>query len=406
MTTASTTMRRSKRGLLSAAGGTGADGRGADVRGAGVRAVGGTGVGRKGLSSVKEPVFVAARKPTWDALDDLIGKLERLGNKRGLPSTELAQLSPLYRDAAADLARAESSDYSEALLQYLQDLTARGHGLLYRQPGKAEAVRQGASKTSWFVLFPQTIRRHHRAMWLATALFFVPLLFGLIATLLNPRFAAEIAGEDQLQQLAEGYAKGFSEGRGGGEGAMMAGFYVHNNVGIALRCFAVGVFGGIGSAFYLLHNGLVIGATLGYVTVRGAGLNILTFIVGHGTFELGAIVIAGGAGMVLGWSFVAPGPYTRVESLRRIGRDAVVLIGGAAVMLLIAALLEGFWSGSSLPSALKLAVGALFFVAILAYIALAGRSSASKHTSQPAAPRSITAAEATFGTTTVGKGTR
>jgi uncharacterized membrane protein SpoIIM required for sporulation len=332
-----------------------------------------SGTPSKGLSSVKEPVFVAARKPTWDELEALVTTLEQAGRFRRQPSAQLVRLSPLYRDAAADLARAESSRYSDALLQYLHDLTARSHGLLYRRPGKAEAVRNSAQKTPWFELFPQTIRRHHRVMWLACALFFVPLAFGLIATLMNPRFAQEVAGEEQLKQLTEAYARGFSEGRGDGEGAFMAGFYVHNNVGIALRCFAVGIFGGVGSAFYLVHNGLSIGATLGYVSANGAGLNILTFIIGHGTFELGAIVIAGGAGIMLGWSVVSPGAYTRTESLRRIGRDAVVLIGGAAVMLFIAAFLEGFWSGSSLPSSLKGVVGGFFFVAILAYIALAGR---------------------------------
>ena len=153
----------------------------------------------------------------------------------------------------------------------------------------------------------------------------------------------------------------------------MTGFYVNNNVGIALRCFALGIFGGLGSAFTLVQNGLFTGAVVGYVGSQGAGLNILTFIVGHSTFELGAIVIAGGAGLAMGWSVVAPGSRTRLASLQHVGKDVVVLGCGAAVMLFIAALVEGFWSSSSVPIPVKLVVGTVNFILVLAYLGLAGR---------------------------------
>jgi uncharacterized membrane protein SpoIIM required for sporulation len=130
--------------------------------------------------------------------------------------------------------------------------------------------------------------------------------------------------------------------------------------------------------FFLIQNGLTIGAVLGYVASAGAGANIVTFIVGHGSFELGAIVIAGGAGLTLGWSVVSPGDRTRVASLQAAGRDVVVLVGGAAVMLLVAAGIEGFWSGSSAPSEVKRALGLVLFLAVAAYLSLAGRRPASR----------------------------
>ena len=153
----------------------------------------------------------------------------------------------------------------------------------------------------------------------------------------------------------------------------MAGFYVNNNVGIALRCFALGIFGGLGSAFYLVQNGLSIGAILGYVASEGAGANIVTFIVGHGSFELGAIVLAGAAGLSMGWSIVAPGEKTRLESLQCTSSDVLTIVLGAAAMLLVAAGLEGFWSGSSIPDLVKRIFGAVAFLAIVSYLALAGR---------------------------------
>ena len=154
---------------------------------------------------------------------------------------------------------------------------------------------------------------------------------------------------------------------------MMAGFYVYNNVGIALRCFALGIFGGLGSAFYLVQNGLSIGSILGYVASQGAGENILTFIIGHGSLELGAIVIAGGAGLAMGWSIIAPGDLTRVQSLQKRARDIIVIVAGASVMLVMAAAIEGFWSASSAPRPVKLAVGGLLFLLTMTYIMVAGR---------------------------------
>jgi len=148
---------------------------------------------------------------------------------------------------------------------------------------------------------------------------------------------------------------------------------VNNNVGIALRCFALGIFGGLGSAFYLVDNGLSIGAVLGYVSSQGAASNILTFIVGHGSLELTAIVLAGGAGLSLGWSIVSPGNRTRAASLQAAGRDVAVIAFGAAVMLLMAAGIEAFWSGSSVPSSVKRVVGAVLWSIVISYLVFVGR---------------------------------
>ena len=209
-------------------------------------------------------------------------------------------------------------------------------------------------------------------MLLAFALFFGPLLFGLLGSLDDPAFAFRVVPESQLRPLVEGYQKGFDAGRPGGEGAAMAGFYVNNNVGIALRCFATGMFGGLGSVFYLVQNGLAIGTILGYVASQGAGGNLFFFVIGHSAFELGAIVIAGGAGLALGWSMVAPGDRPRLASVQEAGRGVAVIVSGAAAMLLVAAGIEAFWSASSVPPWGKLTFGAVCSLLVLAYILLAG----------------------------------
>jgi uncharacterized membrane protein SpoIIM required for sporulation len=325
-------------------------------------------------SALTEKAFADRRRKDWEALDALTIEAQRRGIRR-LSAESVVRFSPLYRSVCADLAAAQAARYSAPLVDYLLGLTAAAHAVLYGPHARGrEDGSGGRVRDAWLVAFPRAVRRRRRAMLLAAALFFVPLALGAALTMRDPTFAFRVAPEGMLRPLAEAYARGFDDGRQAGEGVMMAGFYVYNNVGIALRCFALGIFCGLGSALYLVQNGLSIGAIFGYVASQGAGANIGLFIVGHGSLELGAIVLAGGSGLSIGWSIVAPGELPRLRSLQRRARELLVIVAGAAVMLFMAAAIEAFWSASSVQREVKLAVGGALFVLVFAYILLAGRA--------------------------------
>ena len=152
----------------------------------------------------------------------------------------------------------------------------------------------------------------------------------------------------------------------------MTGFYVWNNIGIAFRCFATGVLFGLGSVFFLVYNGLTIGAVAGLVTAAGHGKNLLTFTCTHGAFELTAIVISATAGMVMGYALVDTRGRTRFGSLRARGRDIVYLVMGAALMLAVAALIEGFWSPSGVPARVKWGTAIAAYALVISYLTFAG----------------------------------
>lgn len=324
-------------------------------------------------STLTEKAFAERRRADWEALEALGVKASRGLSK--LAPADVVLVSPLYRSVCNDLAAAQAARYSAPLVEYLLGLTAATHSLMYGPHARGDEDRaRGSLRRAWLVAFPRAVRARKREMLLATALFFVPFALGALLTLRDPTFAFRVVPEAMLRPLTDAYARGFSDGREAGEGAMMAGFYVYNNVGIALRCFALGIFAGLGSAFYLVQNGLSIGAILGYVASQGAGGNIGTFIIGHGSLELGAIVLAGGAGLSIGWSIVAPGDLPRVTSLQRRAREILVIVAGASVMLVMAAAVEAFWSASSAPLPVKLGVGATLFVLVLSYILFAGRT--------------------------------
>lgn len=329
-------------------------------------------------SALTEKAFADRRTREWDELGSLVRKARDRGISK-LEAAEVVRLSPLYRNVCADLAAAQAARYSAPLVDYLRNLTAEAHTLVYGPHARSrDDAGRLAIRQTWLVAFPRAVRKRWRPMLLAAALFFVPFMLGVVFTMRDPTFAFRVVPEGMLRPLTEAYAKGFAEGRDPETGMMMAGFYVYNNVGIAFRCFALGILGGLGSAFYLVQNGLFTGAVVGYVASQGAGANIGTFIIGHGSLELGAIVLAGGAGLSLGWSVIAPGELPRVASLQKTAREIMVIVAGAAVMLVMAAAVEAFWSASSAPNEVKLAVGGVLFVLVLSYVLFAGRGEEAK----------------------------
>jgi uncharacterized membrane protein SpoIIM required for sporulation len=310
--------------------------------------------------------FVAARKQEWAELDGLLsfGK-----GFRKLPPTQIARAAAIYRAVSSDLMRAEAAGYSPDVIALLDGLAARAHNTLYSAPPyRLRAV--------WELLaadFPRTLRRHARFFAFAVALFLLPGAFGFVGALRSRAFALQLLPSETVEQMEEGYAEGFNKGRKAGVNTAMTGFYVFNNVGIAFRCFATGVLFGLGSIFFLVYNGLTIGAVAGLVTAAGHGRNLLTFTCTHGAFELTAIVISATAGMVMGYALVDTGGRTRFGSLRAHGRDIVYLVVGAAFMLMLAAVIEGFWSPSGVREHVKWGVAIAAYLLVIGYLTFAGR---------------------------------
>lgn len=309
--------------------------------------------------------FVAARKSDWEQLDALILRAPALHR---LPPSSISRVAALYRSVCSDLMRARSAGYETDLVAHLDRLAASAHNLLYG----ARPVRLSALGSFVAREFPRALREHGRFFAVASALFVIPMLLALVATLVHPEFATEVLPRSMLDASADAYAEGL-EGRASEQDATMAGYYVHNNVGIAFRCFATGILFGLGSVFFLIYNGVVIGATIGWVIAQGHGTNILTFVCGHAPFELTAICIAGGAGLQMGYALVRTDGRTRLASLRAAGPAVGTIVGGAAIMLLVAAAIEGFWSPSSVAAPNKWAVAAILSLGVAAWLGLAGR---------------------------------
>jgi uncharacterized membrane protein SpoIIM required for sporulation len=284
-----------------------------------------------------------------------------------------ARIASLYRTTCEHLALARSRDYPLHLTDRLEDLTQRAHQIVYRQPDRSLA-RLGQLI---LVDIPQAVRDHRLCMWIATAVFTVPLVVLGVISYFDPGFILSMHDAGSVREYDQMYGGGdnpIGRHRTADTDWAMFGFYIMNNIGVAFRCFAGGIFVGLGSLFFIGYNGALAGSVAGYLTSRGHAENFYSFVVTHGAFELTAIVISGAAGLSLGRAILAPGRLTRLQALKKAAADAVPLLYGVIVMLLIAAALEAFWSSSRwVAPEVKYGVGAACWVLVLAYLGWQGR---------------------------------
>ena len=208
-------------------------------------------------------------------------------------------------------------------------------------------------------------------------MFMVPMLAMVFAIFQAPEWVYSVMSASQVSGLEAMYdpsAESFGRERQSDSDFQMFGFYIMNNISIAFQLFASGLLFGLGSVAYLVFNGVAIGAATGHLLHAGYSQTFLSFVAGHGSFELTAIVLAGAGGMMLGHALIAPGELSRLAALRMRARSAVEILMGAGFMLLIAAFIEAFWSSSSFVVAwVKYVVGITLWMVVLGYLIFSGR---------------------------------
>lgn len=331
--------------------------------------------------------FIQQRRPQWKRFEEFLYGTSRKSLSK-LEAEQITEFSRLLREVSHDLATIRSRGWGHDLISYLNDLVARGHNLFYGAPPSNLSVFYRYVSLE----FPRLFRANIGYFLTACLLFFLPLGISWYVVQNNPSLASRVIpeeimsrfdtmysdhGESDPDNASEEDSESESEGRSsfGDERATMAGFYINNNVGIALKCFALGILLGIGTVYTLLFNGIFLGAVSGYVISQGHGERFLSFVISHGSFELTAIAVAGGAGLMLGNALIHPGQRTRFQSLQVRGLEAVQIAGGAAVMLVVAALIEAFWSPSDVSPMLKYSVGSVLWLIVFLYLAFAGLQS-------------------------------
>jgi uncharacterized membrane protein SpoIIM required for sporulation len=317
-----------------------------------------------------EREFVRTRQASWERLASILQRASATG-EWSLPRTDLRDLGRLHRRAAADLAYARSHLISAMLVNHLNRLVAQSHALLYQTD-----TRSWRGVGEFFTHdLPCTFRRRVGFFLAAVALSVIGFAGGM-ALVVRDRSNIDLfvppgsPFRDSLDIWASGKT---AEARPDAQGVAMAGFYVTNNTRVAFTAFALGVAGGVLTAYILVENGAMLGAFAGYMSHVHQNHNFWPAILPHGIVELSAIFISGGAGLALGWAVLVPGRYRRRDALVLAARDTVKLVLGVIALLIFAALVEAFVSHSLLPKPLKLTFGAASGVVLYAYLLLIGK---------------------------------
>lgn len=317
---------------------------------------------------MRQSPFEAAHAADWAAFEAFLD---------AQPAFEPAELPERYRRICQHLALATDRHYSPALVDRLNRLALRGHHVLYANR------RRESQRALEFLLagFPALVRREWRLVLAASLCFFAPLL-GLTGLLqVYPEFVHYLLRPEQLAGFHEMYDPAARRlgMRDADTNLLMFGFYIWNNTRIGFQTFAGGILAGIGSIWFLASNGVILGAVAGYLTGIGYRETFLSFVAGHSSWELIAIALSGAAGLRLGMAVIAPGALSRRAALVAAARPAVRIMYGAALLFLVAAFVEAFWSPiTEVPFAVKLAVGIAFWLLLLAYFSLAGRARAAR----------------------------
>lgn len=326
---------------------------------------------------MRQEQFVARYQAEWQAFEHWLATRGADANqargKRNVGEAGDEEIPARYRRLCQQLALARRRGYSPQLTDRLQQLMQRGHNLLYRTPPPRWR------RVPEFLLadFPRLVRQQAGCMWASAALFVIPLV--AIFTLLQFRpelihglmELPEIAAVERMYDPSD---TRHALGRDSGSNWHMFGVYIMNNISIGLRTFASGLLAGVGTIFVLIFNGVTIGAVAGHLHGIGYGDPFWRFVAGHAAFELTAIVIAGGAGLRLGFNLIAPGQRRRGDALAEGGRIGAKLCLGVAFMLFVAAFIEAFWSSiGSVPAWGKFTVSGVLWLLVILWLWRGGR---------------------------------
>jgi len=313
--------------------------------------------------------FVSRYKQDWIELEELV-RLAR-GWSRPLSAAERERLDQLYRRTTIQLARVSTRSADENLLNYLNNLTAAAHSIIYVAPRESAVHRAGQFVWEGFA---RTIARHWREHLLSALLVVAGALLGYFAARSDPVLAHALwpaIDERQPGSTSEQLLAQLRYGREQQAGTkfLFASFLFQHNLKVGILAMATGVLAAVPTVILMIFNGMLLGVFAAIHHEAGIRGEMWAWILPHGITEIGAIILCGGIGFMLGTAVVRPGAISRNESLLRAGREAVLTCIGVAGMLLLAALIESYVRQSHWSTEARLVFAGATAVLWAAYIA-------------------------------------
>jgi uncharacterized membrane protein SpoIIM required for sporulation len=302
--------------------------------------------------------FLAVNSTTWNRLTELCGR-------RRLDTAEVEELVRLYQRASSHLSYAQTYYADPALIARLTTLVGRAHAVVYGT--RRRSVR--AVGDFFVTTFPGAVWESRVFVAASAAVFFLPAIAVGVWLAHSPRAIDAIAPSALRQAYINHDFAAYYRSQ---PSAQFAAQVQTNNIRVAFEAFAAGIAGCVVTAVLLAYNGMQIGAAGGLFAAAGKQAQFWGLVLPHGLLEITSIIIAGGAGLRLGWAVLAPGDMTRRDALAAAGRRAVTIVMGLILTFIVAGLIEGFVTGSSLHTTVRVGIGVLVETTFLVYIVALG----------------------------------
>ena len=281
---------------------------------------------------MREAVFIKQNIRKWREYEYLMTMVE---------SQSPDELADMYNDLTADLAFAQTHYPNSRITLYLNNLTLQLHTSIYGNK------REKWSRISrfWTHEVPLAVWDARKELLLSLTVFLLFIAIGVVSSLNDYDFPRLILGDGYVDMTIDNIRNGdpaaVYQGGGNTESFLMIAF---NNIRVSLMAFALGVLTSLGSVYYLMMNGVMVGAFTTMFYNEGVLGEAMLAIMLHGTLELSTIVIEGGAGIVMGNGWLFPGTYSRMQSFRRAAKRGLKIVVGTLPVVIAAAVVEGYFT--------------------------------------------------------------
>lgn len=286
--------------------------------------------------------FRREREADWARLEQLMNKAEK-GSASKLTDAEILAIPVLYRSTLSALSVARETSLDQGLIDFLETLAARAYFFVYGSRATLQDRLARFFSNDW----PASVRGIWRETLVSAGLMLLgALVAGWLVTIEPEWFYAFVPGDlaggrdpAASTETLRATLNGTDEHSGL---SVFAAYLFTHNAQVALLAFALGFSLCVPTALLMLYNGATIGAFVALFVSRGLGVEIGGWLLIHGVTELFAVVLAGAAGLKIGWAVAFPGDRSRLDAVVQAGRTAAIAMGGVVVMLFAAGLLEGF----------------------------------------------------------------
>lgn len=278
---------------------------------------------------MKEKRFIEQNKEKWSEFDELLQS----------KSKDPQKLSNLFVQITEDLSVAKTYFPNRMVKAYLNNSSQKLFLSLYKN-------KQRPFKKLQFFFFeemPFIIYKARKELLISFFVFALATIIGIISCLNDPNYAEIVTSKMYVEMTEKNIESGDPMAVYKKDDAFNMFLRIAwNNLRVAFYCFALGITACVGTIFFLLINGTMLGGFQFFFYKKGVFLESLLTIWQHGTIEILAIIIAGGAGIVMGAGVIFPGTYPRTQALQISAKKGLKIMLALVPLIILAAFIEAY----------------------------------------------------------------